>query len=255
MTISDDALNTFFIAVEDQSGHLTPVEVTQEQFQAVMGSNPSRSTKDPKCPVDNVSWEASLKFCENASFASKREVRLPTEAEWEYAARAGSSSRWFFGSNPAKISDYAWGKANSGGKSHKVGQKKPNPFGLYDIYGNVVERVSDIYDKSYYAKSPKQDPTGPGQKLKTSFEYEINAPKSGSYSLTALVVTNKHSQKLTVAVNGGKQQINLPFTVGKWQNSTAVKVKLKQGKNTLHFYRDKPPQKGIAVKSFTLKPL
>ena len=90
--------------------YLGKYEVTQEQFQAVMGYNSSRSSKDPDCPVDNISWTEALKFCQNVSFETSRKIRLPTEAEWETAARAGSSGKWFFGSSPAKIEMYAWGK-------------------------------------------------------------------------------------------------------------------------------------------------
>jgi hypothetical protein len=197
-----------------------------------------------------------LKFCENVSTSSKRKVRLPTEAEWEYAARAGSSEKWFFGSQDSKLKDYAGYQENSGSKTHKVGQKKPNPWGLYDIYGNVVERVADVYEKNYYAKSPKEDPVGPGQAEKTYFEYDITAPKAGNYALTAKVVTNKHSQELAVSVNenSSASAIDLPFTVGDWQDSKPVHLTLKRGKNVLRFARSKPPQNGIAVKSFTLKP-
>ena len=231
-------------------------EVTQAQFEAVMGYNTSQSTKDPDCPVDRVSWAETLKFCEKVSTSSKEKVRLPTEAEWEYAARAGSSEKWFFGSQDSKLKDYAWYQENSGSKTHKVGQKKPNPWGLYDIYGNVVERVADVYDKNYYAKSPKEDPVGPGQAEKTYFEYDITAPKAGNYALTAKVVTNKHSQELAVSVNenGSASAIDLPFTVGDWQDTQPVHLTLKRGKNVLRFARSKPPQNGIAVKSFTLQP-
>ena len=237
--------------------YLGKYEVTQAQYQAVMKGNPSRSTKDPNCPVDNVPWADSLKFCENVSFKTKRDVRLPTEAEWEYAARAGSNAKWFFGNSPSKMNDYSWNKNNSGNKSHKVGLKKANPWGLHDIYGNVHERVADIYDKNYYARSPKANPTGPAQKIKTYFEYELDVKKAGTYEFSARVVTNKHSQILTVSVNESTSQmdIKLPFTLGDWKNSAPIKVTLKKGRNVLKISRFKPPQKGVAVKSFTLKPL
>ena len=235
--------------------YLGKYEVTQGQFEAVMGYNKSKSSKGPDFPADNISWDETLKFCDEVSFKTKRTVRLPSEAEWEYAARAGSSDKWFYGNNPAKMDDYAWNKNNSGKKSHKVGLKKPNQWGLYDIYGNVVERVADVYDKNYYAKSPKKDPIGPVQGASTIFEYEIDAPSSGTYFLTAKVVTNKHSQNMTVSVNGSDpESFTLPFTLGTWKDSAPVKVNLKKGKNILRFSRIKPPQKGVAVKSFTLKP-
>ena len=251
------ALDTPKHGVQITKGYyLGKYEVTQGQFQAIMGYNKSKSSKGPGFPADNISWDETLKFCDEVSFKTKRTVRLPTEAEWEYAARAGSSDKWFFGSNTAKLNDYAWNKANSGNKSHKVGQKKPNQWGLYDIYGNVVERVADVFDKNYYAKSPKKDPIGPTQGAKTVFQYEINAPASGTYNLTAKVVTNKHSQNMTVSVNDSDpESFTLPFTIGTWKDSSPVKVTLKKGKNIIRFSRIKPPQKGVAVKSFTLKPV
>ncbi|MDP6544944.1 MAG: SUMF1/EgtB/PvdO family nonheme iron enzyme [Phycisphaerae bacterium] len=235
--------------------YLGKYEVTQAQYQAVMGSNPSRSTKAPDCPVDNVAAPDALKFCENLAEKTGREVRLPTEAEWEYASRAGKDTRWFFGNDPARLGDYAWFKDNAGGKSHPVGKKKPNPWGLYDIYGNVCERISDTYVRDYYAKSPKKDPTGPSQGTKSNFEYEITVPRSGKYSLTARVVTANYNQQLVVSANDeSKVTMTMPFTVGKWQDSEPVTLTLKKGANTLRFLRCNPPQKGLAIKSFALKP-
>ena len=131
-------------------------EVTQAQFQAMVGWNPSRASKDSNCPADNIGAGDAVKFCEVVSGKTRKDVRLPTEAEWEYACRAGSKTKWFFGDNPSKLGDYAWFKDNDGGKSHPVGQKKPNPWGLYDICDNVWERVADTYAKDYYANSPKE---------------------------------------------------------------------------------------------------
>jgi formylglycine-generating enzyme required for sulfatase activity len=127
------------------------------------GRESQRAAKDPNCPVDTIGEDNTCGgFLREAIREDRPAVRLPTEAEWEYACRAGSKTVWFFGDDPAQLGDYAWFKDNDGGKSHPVGQKKPNPWGLYDIYGNVCERVSDIYARDYYAKSPKEDPVGPG---------------------------------------------------------------------------------------------
>ncbi|MDP6634088.1 MAG: SUMF1/EgtB/PvdO family nonheme iron enzyme [Phycisphaerae bacterium] len=236
--------------------YLGKYEVTQAQYQAIMGSNPSRSTKAADCPVDNVSEADALKFCEVLAEKTKREVRLPTEAEWEYASRAGKDTKWFFGADPARLGDYAWFKDNAGGKSHPVGKKKPNPWGLYDIYGNVCERISDKYARDYYAKSPKKDPTGPSQGTNSNFEYEITAPRAGKYSLTARVVTANYAQQLVVSANDEPRvAMTMPFTVGKWRTSEPVTLTLKKGANTLRFLRHKPPQKGVAIKSFALKPV
>jgi len=237
--------------------YLGKYEVTQAQYEAVMGSNPSRSTKGPDCPVDNVSEADALEFCAKLAEKTGHEVRLPTEAEWEYASRAGRDTKWFFGDDPSRIGEYAWFKDNAGGRSHPVGQKKPNPWGLYDIYGNVCERISDKYARNYYSTSPKEDPTGPSQGTKSRFEYQVSVPRSGKYSLTARVVTANYDQRLNVSVNDADSEIamEMPFTVGSWQNSKPITLSLDEGENTLRFWRDQPPQYGMAINNFTLTPV
>ncbi|MHC4253803.1 MAG: SUMF1/EgtB/PvdO family nonheme iron enzyme, partial [Planctomycetota bacterium] len=232
-------------------------EVTQEQYKAVTGLNPSKGGKDPKCPADNISESDALAFCRGAAIKTERDVRLPTEAEWEYACRAGSTTKWFFGDTPARLGDYAWYKDNDGGSSHPVGQKKPNPWGLYDICGNVVERVSDRYAKDYYKKSPEKDPTGPIQARSAQLEYKVNAPRAGKYSVTAKVVTVNYNQHMFVSANGkeGEVKMPMPYTCGKWQECKPVTLTLKKGENTLYVSRSNPPQYGMAVKSFALKPV
>jgi formylglycine-generating enzyme required for sulfatase activity len=237
--------------------YLGKYEVTQSQYQAIMGSNPSRSTKGENCPVDNVGLPDALSFCGKLAEKTGLDVRLPTEAEWEYASRAGRATKWFFGDDPSLIGDYAWFKGNAGAKSHPVGQKKPNPWGLFDIYGNVCERISDTYARNYYSLSPKQDPTGPSQGAKSSFEYKVVAPQAGKYALTAQVVTANYEQRINVAANASDTPlvIELPFTAGDWQESESVTLTLKKGENRLRFWRDQPPQYGVAVKQFTLTPV
>lgn len=236
--------------------YLGKYEVTQEQFQSIMGSNPSRSTKSPDCPVDNVSEDDARKFCLTLGERTGTNSRLPTEAEWEYASRAGTSTKWFFGHDGSKIGDYAWFKGNAGGKSQPVGKKKPNPWGLYDIYGNVCERISDKYARNYYSISPKVDPTGPSQGSKSHMEYSVTAPYGGKYFLDARVVTANYNQQINVSVNqSGAKSLVMPFTEGNWQESKPVEVSLQKGENTLAFWRDQPPQYGLAIKEFTLTPI
>ncbi len=237
--------------------YLGKYEVTQAQYQAIMGSNPSRSTKGPDCPVDNVGSADALTFCGKLAENTGRDVRLPTEAEWEYASRAGRDTKWFFGNDPSRLGEYAWFKNNAGAKSHPVGQKKPNPWGLYDIYGNVCERISDTYARNYYAQSPKQDPTGPRVGTKSRFEYKITAPRSGKFSLTARVVTANSNQRLNISVNDVDSEIaiEMPFTVGTRQDSQPITLTLQKGENTLRFWRNQPPQYGLAIKDFTLTPV
>jgi len=132
-------------------------EVTQAQWQAVMGSNPS-TIKGADRPVETVSKNEANDFLArlNARNDGYR-YRLPTEAEWEYAAKAGGKQT---AASPS-LDEVAWYAANSGDETHPVGQKKPNAWGLYDMLGNVREWVADLYGRDYYAASPLADPTGP----------------------------------------------------------------------------------------------
>nr|NCR18991.1 SUMF1/EgtB/PvdO family nonheme iron enzyme [Microcystis aeruginosa LL13-03] len=100
--------------------------ITQAQYQAVMGNNPSHFKNNPQNPVENVSWNDAQAFCQKLSQITGKTYRLPTEAEWEYACRAGTTTRYYFGDNDNQLGDYAWGRENSNNKTHPVGQKKPN---------------------------------------------------------------------------------------------------------------------------------
>ncbi|MBM3860339.1 MAG: formylglycine-generating enzyme family protein [Verrucomicrobia bacterium] len=124
-------------------------EVTQEQWEKVMGNNPSRF-KDTKNPVDSVSWDDCQKFIAKLKEKMRGQTfRLPSEAEWEYACRAGSITDYCYGDKKDKLGDYAWFKDNSGQSSHPVGQKKPNRWGLYDMHGNVSEWCQDAWHDTY----------------------------------------------------------------------------------------------------------
>ena len=134
-------------------------EVTQEQWHAVMDNNPS-VFKARRNPVENVTWHDAQGFVNrlNAKEGHTR-YRLPTEAEWEYAARAGTKTEFSFGNDAGILGQYAWYVSNSGNKPHPVGQKKPNPWGLYDMHGNVREWVQDVYGD--YPATVVTDPKGP----------------------------------------------------------------------------------------------
>lgn len=137
-------------------------EVTQAQWAAVMGTYPSKFGYVPANPVEQVSWEDCQKFITKLNTLGIGTFRLPTEAEWEYACRAGSTTRFPWGDDPgySTLGQYAWYSANSNSTTHFVGQKKPNTWGLYDMHGNVWEWCSDWYAASY-GIDKVTDPKGP----------------------------------------------------------------------------------------------
>ena len=136
--------------------------VTQMEWTGQMGRNPSSHANcGINCPVENVSWNDIQEFLRKLNLRTKKQYRLPTEAEWEYAARSGGKSEeWAGTSNVEELGDYAWFFENSGFESHPVGQKKPNGLGIYDMTGNVWQWTSDWYGSDYYENSPKDNPDG-----------------------------------------------------------------------------------------------
>jgi len=151
-------------------------EVTQDQFAKYELSDPSHFKGEGQ-PLEQVNWTDATLYCNERSLAEGLEpcydeetwacnfeangYRLPTEAEWEYACRAGTSTTYSFGSGSQALKDRAWFADDAAGKTHPVGQKKANPWGLYDMHGNVAEWCNDLYSESYYANSPAEDPRGP----------------------------------------------------------------------------------------------
>ena len=143
--------------------YLGKKEVTQSQWEALMGSNPS-SFKNcgSNCAVENVSWNDTQDFIKRLNDRTGKNYRLPTEAEWEYAARSGRNNEKYAGTSIDKeLGDYAWYFANSGSRPHPVGEKKPNIIGLYDMTGNLWEWCQDWYGDQYYSESLKNNPQGP----------------------------------------------------------------------------------------------
>jgi formylglycine-generating enzyme required for sulfatase activity len=136
-------------------------EITVGQWLAVMGGKAAKGA-GPMDPIANVSWEDVQIFLDRLSQADGVKYRLPTEAEWEYAARAGTEGPWYFGSDAALLPDHAWcGGDVAKGEAQPVGRKPPNPWGLYDMYGNVAEWVADWFGEDYYSAKAQTNPRGP----------------------------------------------------------------------------------------------
>jgi formylglycine-generating enzyme required for sulfatase activity len=137
--------------------YLGRYEITQAQYQAVMGSNPS-DFRGESLAQDQVSFTKALEFCRTLSSMTGVRIALPTEAQWEYAARAGNQTPLYSGNTPADLDKIAWYEKNSGGTIHAVGLKQPNAFGLYDMIGNIWELTADFLGS--YENIPEQDPVG-----------------------------------------------------------------------------------------------
>lgn len=143
-----------------QGFYMGQTEVTQVQYREIMGTNPSKFKGDNN-PVELVSWHGATEFCRKLTQKESKTYRLPTEAQWEYACRAGSTTAFSFGNSQSSLGDYAWYKSNSGSKTYPVGQKRPNAFGLYDMHGNVNEWCRDYYYRNYYSYNSKKIGTDP----------------------------------------------------------------------------------------------
>ncbi len=162
--------------VEVDSFYMDVFEVTQKSYQKLTGMNPSKF-RDKKGPVERIRWTDAVLYCNARSLKEGLKpcyntktwecdftadgYRLPTEAEWEYACRAGTKTPRFFNGGETVLKRHAWFRKNSREKVHPAGKRKPNAFGLYDIYGNVLEWCNDYYSKDYYSKSPEKNPKGP----------------------------------------------------------------------------------------------
>ncbi len=176
--------------------YMSDTEISQEQYEEIMNhGNPSK-VKNPKNPVEQVTWYKAIDFCNRLSDREERErcytvdgetvtcnfnangYRLPTEAEWEYACLGGSDK------DPSDITQYGW-TLESTHTIQEVGQKSPNPYGLYDLYGNVYEWCWDNYSDSYYSESPSTDPTGPTE------DFGLKVIRGGSVNTTAALASAK----------------------------------------------------------------
>jgi formylglycine-generating enzyme required for sulfatase activity len=153
--------------------YMQTTEVTQGQWKAVMGTEPWKGRsflhgdvkEGANYPAVYVSWDDAVAYCKKLGEEEGKTYRLPTEAQWEYACRAGTRTTWSFGNDEKALGDYAWYRENAWDLDEKyarqVGLKKPNAFGLYDMHGNVYEWCHDYYEEDYYKQSSEKDPTGP----------------------------------------------------------------------------------------------
>ena len=149
----------------DNAVYFGKYTVTQSQWEAIMGNNPSRFIHKTH-PVEMVSHLDAVAFVEKLNLREKTwAYRLPTEAQWEYAARAGTQSTYCYGPDISKLKEYAWYQKNSNQTTHPVGGLSPNAWGLFDMHGNVHEWCSDWFDRNYYAQSPAKSPPGPAKGL------------------------------------------------------------------------------------------
>jgi formylglycine-generating enzyme required for sulfatase activity len=155
-------------------------EVTQKQWKEIMGNNPSKYSDCDNCPVENVSWDEVQEFIRKLNAKTGFKYRLPTEAEWEFAARGGNKSKDYLFAGSNQVSEVAWYWKNSDNKPHPVGTKSSNELGLYDMLGNVFELCNDWY--SDYSSYSQTNPKGPD-----SGEYRVS--RGGSFSWTGSVAT------------------------------------------------------------------
>jgi len=141
-----------------KSYYIGKYEVTQSLWQSVMGNNPSGFKNCPDCPVENIKWKDIQLFLSKLNERTGKHYRLPTEAEWEYAAAGGNKSKGYIYSGSNDIAEAGWYKLNADSKTHPVGLKKPNELGIYDMTGNAWELCSDWYDPAFYKHSAKNNP-------------------------------------------------------------------------------------------------
>lgn len=154
----EDALPVHEVRLD--SFYIGKYPVTQKQWKKVMGLNPSLFLLGKNHPVECVSWHDVQVFLTRLNELTGKNYRLPTEAEWECAARGGKNEKWAGTCDEGWLEEYAWYKSNAGGRTHAVGKKEPNAYGIYDMSGNVLEWCSDWWNQDYYRHSISANPQG-----------------------------------------------------------------------------------------------
>jgi formylglycine-generating enzyme required for sulfatase activity len=189
--------------------YLGKYELTQEQYAKVTGANPSKMKGD-KLPVHGVSWQDAQDFCDRASKLAKRQVLLPTEAQWEYACRAGTTTAYHSGNTIDDLNKVGWHAGNSGGKPHAVGELKPNAWGVYDMHGNIREFVRDLFADAPLADAT--DPTGPKEG-----DAKNHVVRGGAYTANAATALNcrSGSRRPTEALGANGFRIMVPVQAAK----------------------------------------
>ena len=162
--------------------YLGKFELTQAQYQKVMGANPS-VTQGEALPVHNVAWQDAVEFCSKAGKLTGRSIQLPTDAQWEYACRAGTTTAYYSGNQSADLDKVGWHGGNSGGKPHPSGELQPNAWGVYDMHGNIREFVRDLFAEGPLADAT--DPTGPKEG-----DPKNHVVRGGAYTANAALALN-----------------------------------------------------------------
>lgn len=167
--------------------YMAKYPVTQKEWEAMMSYNPDFKNC-PDCPVENITWNEAKQFVEKLAMLSGKSYRLPTEAEWEYAAKGGSNSKGYVYAGSNNIDLVAWYRNNSAKNTHPVGKLAPNELGLYDMTGNVWQWCSDWFDGEYYIHSPERNPLGPDG---TSDNYRVVRGGSWWYEAPHCRIVNR----------------------------------------------------------------
>jgi formylglycine-generating enzyme len=193
--------------------YMQTTEVTQGQWKEVMGTEPWKGKQYVKEGPNNaaswVSWDDAMAYCKKLSEKESKTYRLPTEAEWEYACRAGTETAWSFGDDEKALGDYAWYRENAWDiderYAHQVELQKPNAFGLYDMHGNVYEWCHDYYEEDYYKQSPAQDPKGPARPTSANGDPNSRVLRGGSWRSSSHYVRSANRTWYNAGGRGSSQ--------------------------------------------------